>query len=89
MTSGHGHPCCSYIGSAAHSDISQDCVDGCVALYVLQYHRVGRLYNRDEPGSPLTQYIANAGISLARYTITHWLNTTIVFYGLISNRISV
>ena len=27
--------------------------------------------SRDEPDSPLTQYITNAGISRARYTITH------------------
>ena len=26
--------------------------------------------NRDEPDSPLTQYITNAGISRARYTVT-------------------
>ena len=37
--------------------------------------------SRDEPDSPLTQYITNAGISRARYTITHFKNTTIVFYG--------
>ena len=28
--------------------------------------------SRDEPDSPLTQYITNAGISRARYTITHF-----------------
>ena len=35
--------------------------------------------SRDEPDSPLTQYITNAGISRARYTITH-LNISIMFY---------
>ena len=28
--------------------------------------------SRDEPDSPLTQYITNAGISRARYIITHF-----------------
>ena len=28
--------------------------------------------SRDEPDSPLMQYITNAGISRARYTITHF-----------------
>ena len=28
--------------------------------------------SRDEPDSPLTQYITNAGIPRARYTITHF-----------------
>ena len=28
--------------------------------------------SRDEPDSPSTQYITNAGISRARYTITHF-----------------
>ena len=36
--------------------------------------------SRDERDAPLMQYITNAGITSARYTITH-LNTTIVFYG--------
>ena len=51
------------------------------------YHRVGRL-SRDEPDSPLTQYITNAGISRARYTITHFKHHHRVLR-LISNRISV
>ena len=33
--------------------------------------------SRDERDAPLTQYITNAGISRARYTITHFN----VFYG--------
>ena len=41
--------------------------------------------SRDEPDSPLTQYITNAGISLARYTITHFKHCVL---WLISNRIS-
>ena len=28
--------------------------------------------SKDEPDSPLTQYITNAGISRTRYTITHF-----------------
>ena len=44
--------------------------------------------SRDEPGSPLTQYITNAGISRARYTITHFKHYHRVLR-LISNRISV
>ena len=28
--------------------------------------------SRDQPDSPLMQYITNAGISRARYTITHF-----------------
>ena len=44
--------------------------------------------SRDEPDSPLTQYITNAGISRARYTITHFKYHRRVLR-LISNRISV
>ena len=44
--------------------------------------------SRDEPDSPLTQYIANAGISRARYTITHFKHHHRVLW-LISNRMSV
>ena len=44
--------------------------------------------SRDEPDSPLTQYITNAGISRARYTITHFKHHHCVLR-LISNRISV
>ena len=44
--------------------------------------------SRDEPDSPLTQYITNAGISRARYTITHFKHHHRVLR-LISNRISV
>ena len=44
--------------------------------------------SRDEPGSPLTQYITNAGISHARYTIIHFKHHHRVLR-LISNRISV
>ena len=44
--------------------------------------------SRDEPDSPLTQYIANAGISRARYTITHFKHHHRVLR-LISNRMSV
>ena len=43
--------------------------------------------SRDEPDSPLTQYITNAGISRARYTITHCKHRHRVLQ-LISNRIS-
>ena len=44
--------------------------------------------SRDEPDSPLTQYITNAGISRARYTITHFKHHH-RFLRLISNGISV
>ena len=44
--------------------------------------------SRDEPDSPLTQYITNAGISRARYTITHFKHHHCVLR-LIWNRISV
>ena len=44
--------------------------------------------NRDEPDFPLTQYITNAGISHARYTITHFKHHHHVVR-LISNRISL
>ena len=44
--------------------------------------------SRDEPDSPLTQYITNAGISRARYTITLFKHNHRVLR-LISNRISV
>ena len=44
--------------------------------------------SRDEPDSPLTQYITNAGISRAMYTITHFKHHHRVLQ-LISNRISL
>ena len=44
--------------------------------------------SRDEPDSPLTQYITNAGISRARYTISHFKHHHCVLC-LISNRMSV
>ena len=44
--------------------------------------------SRDEPDSPLTQYITNAGISRARYTITLFKHHDRVLR-LISNRIRV
>ena len=44
--------------------------------------------SRDEPDSPLTQYITNAGISRARYTITHFKHHLRILR-LISNRMSV
>ena len=43
--------------------------------------------SRDEPDSPVTQYITNAGIYRASYTITHFKNHRRVLQ-LISNRIS-
>ena len=46
------------------------------------------MLNMDEPDSPLMQYITNAGISRARYTITHFKHHHRVLR-LISNRISV
>ena len=44
--------------------------------------------SRDEPDAPLTQYITNAGISRARYTITHFKHHHRVLW-LISNRMNV
>ena len=44
--------------------------------------------SRDERDAPLTQYITNAGISRARYTITHFKHHHRVLR-LISNRMSV
>ena len=54
--------------------------------FIFIYHRV---ISRDEPDSPLTQYITIAGISRARYyTITLFKHNHRVLQ-LISNRISV
>ena len=44
--------------------------------------------SRDEPDSSVMQYITNAGISRASYTITHFKHHCCVLQ-LISNRISV
>ena len=58
-------------------------------LLKLIYHRVDTdSISRDEPDSPLTQYITNAGISRARYTITLFKHQHRVLR-LIFNRISV
>ena len=46
------------------------------------------LISRDEPDSPLTQYITNDGISRARFTITLFKHHHRVLQ-LLSNRISV
>ena len=44
-------------------------------IYVLTlYHRV----SRDERDAPLTQYITNARITCARYTITHFKHNNII-----------
>ena len=44
--------------------------------------------SRDERDAPLTQYITNAGITRARYTITHFKHCHRVLL-LISNRMRV
>ena len=44
--------------------------------------------SRDERDAPLKQYITNAGITPARYTITHFKHHHRVLW-LISNRMSV
>ena len=44
--------------------------------------------SRDERDAPLTQYITNAGITRARYTITHFKHHHCVLW-LISNGMSV
>ena len=44
--------------------------------------------SRDERDDPLTQYITNAGITRARYTLTHFKHRYRVLW-LISNRMSV
>ena len=67
---------------------------GCVATIYELWPIVKQLdievdsISRDEPDSPLTQYITNAGISRARYTITHCKHHHRVLW-LISNRMSV
>ena len=58
-----------------------------LSLYIYIIEPVDSI-SRDEPDSPLTQYITNAGISHARYTITHFKHHHRVLR-LISNRISV
>ena len=55
----------------------------CIYLYFF-----AAVISRDEPDSPLTQYITNAGISHARYTITHFKHHHRVLR-LISNQMSV
>ena len=68
-------------------------------ISLIPTYRVYRLYDiysiesvysisRDEQDAPLTQYITNAGISLARYTNTHFNHHHRVLR-LISNRMSV
>ena len=52
------------------------------SFFKVLYHRVCRLYKyRDELDARLTQYITNAGIFRGRYTLSHILNTTIVYHG--------
>ena len=57
-------------------------------LFVHFFKCFSFLLSRDEPDSPLTQHITNAGISRARHTITHFKHHQRVVR-LISNRISV
>ena len=66
------------------------------SMETLSIHTSLRIYiiesvdyiSRDNPDSPLTQYITNAGISRARYTTTHFKHHYRVLR-LISNRISI
>ena len=45
------------------SEVSSVCISG---------NYISDSISRDEPDSPLSQYITNAGISRARYTNTHF-----------------
>ena len=56
-------------------------------LYIYIIESVDSI-SRDERDAPLTQYITNAGITRARYTITHFKHHHRVLW-LISNRMSV
>ena len=68
----------------------------CICSFLQQHRCFSFLYiiesvdsiSRDERDAPLTQYITNAGITRARYTITHFKHHHRVL-GLISNRMSV
>ena len=73
---------CRYITSAGGHELS-----GLVHSHSYIIESVDSI-SRDEPDSPLTQYITNAGISRTRYTITHFKHHHRVLR-LISNRISV
>ena len=53
-------------------------------MYIIELDSI----SRDGRDAPLLQYITNAGISRARYTITHFKHHHRVLW-LISNRISV
>ena len=64
-----------------------DNVISCIIIYIYIIESVDSI-SRDEPDSPLTQYITNAGISRARYTITNFKHNHRVLR-LISNRMSV
>ena len=74
------------------SKVSPTCVGGhCIPrVYIYIYIIIEKVdsISRDEPDSPLTQYITNAGISRARYTITHFKHHHRVLW-LTSNQISV
>ena len=81
-----------YAGFIRSADLDWDhlCVIKLIIHKVYVYHRVDRLYyiSRDEPDSPLTQYITNAGITRTRYTITLFKHHHPVLWQ-ISNQISV
>ena len=72
----------------------QDFLSLSLSLYIYIYIYIQYIIesvdsiSRDEPDSPLTQYITNAGISRARYTIMLFKHHHRVIR-LISNRISV
>ena len=59
----------------------------CCGTYNIHAESVDSI-SRDERDAPLTQYITNAGISRARYTITHFKHHHRDLR-LISNRMSV
>ena len=60
----------------------------CVCTCILDIIESVDSISRDERDAPLMQYITNAGISCARYTITHFKHHHRVLQ-LIFNRMSV
>ena len=77
------------VNGASRSTLIIESTDSMIYIYNYIYiiESVDSI-SRDEPDSPLTQYITNAGISRARYTIEHFKHHHRVLR-LISNRMCV
>ena len=78
---------CKYVFNPNVTTFQSNCAEGLHFSAFIIIESVDSI-SRDERDAPLTQYITNAGISRARYTIVHFKHYHRVLR-LICNRMSV